>query len=163
MFPVGLKKNRMLKDQMEWISDSPAMTLQLGRDFGKTLSSNTILCIYGDLGAGKTTFLKGMIHEMTGLLPDEITSPTFVYLNSYQAPKFKIFHFDLYRLRNSEEFLERGFDEYLINDGICCIEWSERIDSLLPKCCVRMYLSYINEYCRKINVIQSSVHSSRKS
>ena len=76
---------------MQWISYSPKETFELGLHFGETLSSKSLLCTFGDLGSGKTTFLKGMIHGISGIAPEEITSPTFVYFNRYKIKKDKYF------------------------------------------------------------------------
>jgi tRNA threonylcarbamoyladenosine biosynthesis protein TsaE len=90
------------------------------------------LCFFGDLGSGKTTFIKGLVEEASGVSSHEVNSPTFSYLNIYSGPRGTVYHFDLYRLRDVDEFLSMGFDEYMDAGGICCIEWSERIAQLLP-------------------------------
>jgi tRNA threonylcarbamoyladenosine biosynthesis protein TsaE len=133
------------------------MTLKLGLNFGKSLSSPLMIAVYGNLGAGKTTFLKGVIQGLTGLSPEEITSPTFVYLNTYQAPHFKIFHFDLYRIKNSDEFIEKGFEEYLTSEGICCVEWSERIEPLLPENAIKINFHHLDENKREIKIANSFI------
>lgn len=108
-------------------------TKALGYLLGQRLPLNSIVCFFGDLGAGKTTFIKGLASAVSGCNPEQVNSPTFVYLNIYQGDKASIvYHFDLYRLRDAEEFLSMGFDEYLFAQGICCIEWSERIAEILP-------------------------------
>lgn len=130
-----------------FITDSPEQTKELGRKFGLSLPANSIVCFFGDLGSGKTTFIKGMASAFSA--STEATSPTFVYLNIYEGEKC-IYHFDLYRLHSSEEFLNMGFDEYLFAGGICCIEWSERIASLLPHGVIRLQFSHISDNQRKI-------------
>jgi tRNA threonylcarbamoyladenosine biosynthesis protein TsaE len=93
-----------------------------------------LLCLQGDLGAGKTTFVKGLA-EGLGFKPEEIQSPTFAYLNIHEhsSKAFSIFHFDLYRLTSSQDFCAMGFEEYFYEPGLCCIEWPERITGIVPK------------------------------
>lgn len=124
-------------------------TISLGAEFGKKLPSNSIVCFFGDLGAGKTTFIKGLVQGAAATDQEIVNSPTYVYLNIYQGQK-KIYHFDLYRLRDADEFLSMGFDEFFFAGGICCIEWSEKIDSLLIDSCFRVEIQHIKENERMI-------------
>lgn len=91
------------------------------------LPSNAILALSGDLGAGKTTFVQGLALGLG--IEEPITSPTFVLFNNYQN---RLFHFDLYRLKNPSDFTSLGFEEYFQKGGIAAIEWPDRITSLLP-------------------------------
>lgn len=113
------------------ISHSEAHTLELGRQLAQTLEKGAILCLWGDLGAGKTHFAKGLIHGRAGVDPQEVTSPTFVYLNLYGS-NVEVAHFDLYRMRDEEDFLGMGFEEYFHTSDLVIIEWPERIAALLP-------------------------------
>ena len=109
-------------------SHSAEKTRLFGLEVGQKLKSGAVLALKGELGAGKTTFVEGLVEGVLGKrIP--IESPTFCYLNIYEG---KVFHFDLYRLKSAEQFLEMGFEEFLFT-GIACIEWSERIESLLPE------------------------------
>lgn len=134
---------------VEFISNSDAETISLGEAFGRKLKPNSILCFFGDLGAGKTTFIKGLAAGAAGYSHDLVNSPTYVYLNIYHGD-LTIYHFDLYRLKNADDFLSMGFDEALFAGGICCIEWSERIASLLPENCIRVEMTYTSEVERRI-------------
>ena len=87
-----------------------------------------MVCLVGDLGAGKTTFVKG-ICSFFGVAEEIVTSPTFVYMNQYQD----IAHFDLYRLKSEEQFLSMGFDEYFEPPYIACVEWPNILEKALPK------------------------------
>ncbi len=132
-------------------SNSAEETENIGRCFGQKLAKNSVVCFFGDLGAGKTTFIRGLAE---GANPDEeahVNSPTFVYLNIYDGAK-PVYHFDLYRLRDSDEFLSMGFDDYLSCGGICCIEWSERVSSLLPAKCIHVTMTHIAESVREITI-----------
>jgi tRNA threonylcarbamoyladenosine biosynthesis protein TsaE len=120
------------------VTHSSEETFETGVRFAQSLNGNELVAFFGDLGSGKTTFVKGMIHALTGCSPDEITSPTFTYLQVYD----RVFHFDLYRLPSGDHFQE--FSEYLEQDGICLIEWAEKIE--LPKRAIRVSLEYPGEY-----------------
>jgi tRNA threonylcarbamoyladenosine biosynthesis protein TsaE len=134
------------------LSHSAEETFKMGEDFGKQLAPNSVICFFGELAAGKTTFIKGVASGAAHLNPSDIQSPTFTYLNIYEGTK-TIFHFDLYRLRDVDEFLSMGFDEYFDADGICCIEWSERIASCLPSKCIQVSLSHQGEDSRRITIV----------
>ena|ERR1700722_4179068 len=143
----------MIREEITTLS--PEETLQIGASFYSELALPSVIAFFGDLGAGKTTFIRG-IASRAGVDKREICSPTFTYLNIYEG-RIKIYHFDLYRLPNEREFLAAGFDEYLYSDGICCIEWSEKIPSLLKNLNVaslssfyRVSIASINEDTRKI-------------
>lgn len=128
-------------------------TFVFGRDIlGKEAQANDIFCLFGPLGAGKTTLVKGIVAGFNGICPHYVTSPTFSLLNIYEGLQGRnVYHFDLYRLENSEQFLALGFDEYLSAEGICCIEWSEKIEPLLSNWPIKkIILSYQGEnerYC----------------
>ena len=129
----------------------PEQTFQLGVDFGKKLSPNSIVCFYGDLAAGKTTFIKGLVQALSSGKEIAVSSPTFVYLQTYPTIP-PVFHFDLYRLKDSQEFLAMGFDEFFYCDGISCVEWSERIDGLIPDHAWKVTFTHQQENCRKIEI-----------
>lgn len=136
---------------MEYRTFSAEETIKLGEEFGKSLPENAIVCFFGDLAAGKTTFIKGLAARLTQHSIEEVNSPTFVYLNIYQGKK-TVYHFDLYRLNSVEEFLGMGFDEFLYAGGISCIEWSERISSLLPSNAIRVEMRHQGENTRCISI-----------
>lgn len=114
-----------------YFSHSADETFQIGKEFGRSLPLNSTICFFGNLAAGKTTFIKGLAQGAAQIDPSHVQSPTFTYLHIYEGTK-TIYHFDLYRLRDSDEFLSMGFDEYFDAGGICCVEWSEKIPSCLP-------------------------------
>lgn len=130
---------------------SEAETVALGHQLGQELPNNSIVCFFGDLGAGKTTFIKGLAAGANAASEIEVSSPTFVYLNIYEGQR-TVYHFDLYRLRDMDEFLSMGFDEFLSSGGICCIEWSERIQKLLPNECIRVSMQHIDENIRQVTI-----------
>lgn len=144
-----LLRNGWNKFQMNFITSSESETILAGYQFGKELKENSVICFFGDLGAGKTTFIKGIVSAFGGD-PHEVTSPTFVYLNIYKGQR-TIYHFDLYRLKKADEFLSMGFDELFFSGGICCIEWSERIEPFLPQH-IRIDISHLEEKMREIKI-----------
>lgn len=146
-----------LRKKAEYITQGAEETTALGMALGKTLKKNALLCFFGDLAAGKTTFIKGVAHSVSGIAIEEVNSPTFVYLNFYppHSPEKKgLYHFDLYRLSDVDEFLGLGFEEYFYSGGICCIEWSERIVPILPQGSWSIFFHSLSPECRKI-VIES--------
>ncbi len=138
---------------MNYFSHSAEETYLIGQEFGLRLPEKTVVCFYGDLAAGKTTFIKGLVSGSAKLDPCVVLSPTFSYLNVYEGLK-TIYHFDLYRLRDGDEFLSMGFDEYFDAGGICCIEWSERIQGYLPKHFIQIALEHEGEDHRSIRISQ---------
>lgn len=105
-------------------------TEDFGIKLGKLLKSGDIVCLNGDLGAGKTTLSKSI---GLGLgVDDYITSPTFNLINEYNG-RLKMYHFDVYRLDNVDDLYDLGFDEYFYGDGVCIIEWAEKIEGVIPK------------------------------
>ncbi len=135
----GSKTPAKMKDEI--CTHSSEETEAAGALLGRSLQGNEILAFFGDLGAGKTTFIKGLISSLTGCSPDEITSPTFNYLHIYEG-KIPVYHFDLYRLATAEQFEGAGFSEYLQMNGICCLEWAEKIESKLPVGTIRITLEH---------------------
>lgn len=105
-------------------------TKKFGIKLGSILEGGDILCLNGDLGAGKTTLTKSI---GIGLgVEDYITSPTFALINEYTG-RNPVYHFDVYRLENVEDLYDLGFDEYFYSNGVSIIEWADKIEKLLPK------------------------------
>lgn len=125
--------------------------MALGQRVGRCLPPNSVVCFFGDLAAGKTTFIKGLASGVEEIALTEVCSPTFVYLNIYKGKK-TVYHFDLYRLRDADEFLSMGFDELFFAGGICCVEWSERIPSLLPADSIHIVMAHADTNCRHITI-----------
>ncbi len=134
-----------------FVSHSAAETMEFAQKIGCSLPINSVICFFGDLAAGKTTFIKGLAQGAADLDASEVQSPTFAYLNIYEGTK-SVFHFDLYRLKGLDEFLSMGFDEYFEAGGICCLEWSERIASCLPENCIKIFLEHAGENKRIITI-----------
>ncbi len=122
-------------------SSSSEETENIGKTIASFLHPKDIVFLSGDLGAGKTTLMKGVSSEWTGTNPAEITSPTFTYLHIYGEEK-KVYHFDLYRLSSPSDFFSMGFHEFLSSNGICCIEWPDRLPENFPYAKVCIDISY---------------------
>ncbi|MDY2636800.1 MAG: tRNA (adenosine(37)-N6)-threonylcarbamoyltransferase complex ATPase subunit type 1 TsaE [Phascolarctobacterium sp.] len=115
----------------KYLADSAA-TEALGRLLGKHLEDGDVLCLSGDLGAGKTMLSRGIATSL-GVDPDEVTSPTFAIMNVYQGRELEVRHFDLYRLNRPEELEDIGFEEYVGGEGVTLIEWAELFKEQLPE------------------------------
>ena len=114
---------------MEFESNSYEETQKFAEEFSKTLKAGDVLCMYGDLGVGKTAFVQGLAK---GLGIDEpITSPTFTIVNEYSG-RLPLYHFDVYRIGDVEEMDEIGYEDCFYGEGVCLIEWAELIEELLP-------------------------------
>ena len=122
---------------MKYLSQSEKETIAFAKKFAKTLKGNEIIALRGTLGMGKTVFSKAVIQELTGK-KEEVPSPTFTLLQTYDTPLGEVFHFDFYRLKNPEEAYEIGI-EYAFESGISLIEWPEKIGTLLPKRAINIY------------------------
>lgn len=116
---------------MNYIIDSVEMTMKLGLQLGLRLKAGDIVCLNGDLGAGKTHFTKGVAKGLG--IEDQITSPTFTIVNEYESGRLKLYHFDVYRVNDPDEIANIGFDEYIFGKGVSIIEWSEYIEDLIPE------------------------------
>lgn len=137
---------------IELISHSPEETFEIAKAFAEKLTSGAVLCFFGDLAAGKTTFIKGVAVGAADYPAEWVSSPTFVFLNIYEGRRV-IYHFDLYRLSGEEQFLSMGFDQFLQTPAISCIEWSEKISSLIPLDAYRITLTPLSETIRKIEIV----------
>ncbi len=112
------------------VSHSESETLQIAANLAASLRPGDVLCLSGDLGAGKTVFSQGLCAALG--VTDIVNSPTFTIVNEYESKAGMVYHFDLYRIEDADELYETGFDEYLSSGGICIIEWPERVPEALP-------------------------------
>jgi len=133
------------------ITANQEQTWQVGKMLGARLEAGDTICLYGDLGAGKTSFSYGIA---LGLEVEDqyITSPTFTFVNEYQG-RIPLYHIDLYRLKDPDELENIGFEEYLDSDGVTVIEWAERAEDELPAECLSVYLSYVSDNSREIGFL----------
>ena len=113
-----------------YISKSEQDTIDFAKNYAQNLKPGDIIVLSGELGSGKTKFVQGVLEYFN--LQDEISSPTFTIVNEYNSDTVNIYHFDVYRLEDSDEFFAIGGEEYF-SKGICLIEWGELIEDILPK------------------------------
>lgn len=117
---------------MEKFLVDSAATEALGRLLGRHLKDGDVLCLSGDLGAGKTLLSRGIATSL-GVEPEAVTSPTFAIMNVYEGKELEVRHFDLYRLNRPEELEDIGFGEYAGGEGVTLIEWAELFSEQLPE------------------------------
>lgn len=115
---------------MRYLSGSEAQTEALGQALAAKLSPGSVVAFTGDLGAGKTAFVRGLARGLG--YGGRVTSPTFTIVNEYNGA-VPLFHFDLYRLSGSEALFDIGWDDYLARGGVCAVEWSENAADALPQ------------------------------
>lgn len=136
-------------DVLPATTTSPEETTALGHQLAAHLHPGDIVALYGDLGAGKTHLVKG-ICAACGIPEAAVTSPTFTIVNEYPGERFPLYHFDAYRIERVEEFFELGYEEYFFGDGVCLIEWPERVEPLLPEETIRLRLEHLGATERRI-------------
>jgi tRNA threonylcarbamoyladenosine biosynthesis protein TsaE len=130
-------------------SKSADDTVRLGTCLASVLKSGDIICLFGDLGVGKTTLVKGLAKGLK-IQPRKVHSPTFVLMNIYQG-RIPLYHFDLYRIL-SPELLGMGYEEFFYGDGIAVIEWSEKLGGFMPKEYWKVKLEHVRESVRKVTI-----------
>lgn len=133
------------------VTSSYEQTWRIGQMLGSRLEPGDIVCLYGDLGAGKTSFSYGIALGLE-VKDQYITSPTFTFVNEYKG-RIPFYHIDLYRLKDPEELEGIGFEEYIDSDGVTVIEWAERAEDELPDDRLSVYLSYVDEHSREIGFL----------
>lgn len=133
------------------MSHSVSETEERGRQLAGGLRSGDVVALFGDLGAGKTAFTRGLAAGLgcTG----RVTSPTFTIVNEYEGP-LPLFHFDMYRLSGEEDLFDIGWEDYLSRRGVCVVEWSERIAAALPEGTIRVDIRRCGEHAdwRRIQI-----------
>lgn len=115
----------------EFFSDSEQSTKDFAKKLASRLVKGSFLAVYGDLGAGKTAFVKGLAEGLC--VSEPVVSPTFTILRAYESGSLPLYHFDVYRIGCEDELFEIGFDEYASGDGVCVCEWADLIPDALPE------------------------------
>jgi tRNA threonylcarbamoyladenosine biosynthesis protein TsaE len=128
------------------LSGLPSIATQLLSQAG----SEKVFLFHGDMGAGKTTFIKSLCEALG--VQESVTSPTFAIVNEYIGTNAKIYHFDFYRLKNQTEALDMGAEEYFYSGHYCFIEWPEKIPDMLPLHYINVTLKVLNDDSREITV-----------
>ncbi len=113
---------------------------------------SNIIAFFGKMGAGKTTFITALCREL-GVDEDIVNSPTFTIVNEYRAAKgFPIYHFDFYRLNSPKEAYDIGIEEYFASDGLCLMEWPEKIEEILPESSIKVYIEELPDRSRILKI-----------
>ena len=113
----------------KFISKSPSDTEKIAEDFAKTLSGGEVIAFKGGLGMGKTCFVRGLAKGLG--FDGEVTSPTFAIVNEYLGGKFNLYHFDMYRIETWDDLFSIGYFDYMSDDSVLAVEWSENIENCL--------------------------------
>jgi tRNA threonylcarbamoyladenosine biosynthesis protein TsaE len=131
-------------------TSSDEETIALGRTIARSLPKKACVLLIGNLGAGKTTLAKGIIHGLGFAEPDEVASPTFTLIHEYGDAR--VYHIDLYRLDKPEQVATLGLDDIFDRDAVVLIEWGERFPQLLPKQKIEILLTAVGEDERQIEI-----------
>ena len=137
-----------------FISNSAEETIAAGRRYGASASKGNVFALTGDLGAGKTQFVKGFVAGVGS--EAEVTSPTFVLVHEYEGGRLPVYHFDFYRVEKADEIVRLGFDDYVFGDGVSLIEWADRYPDLIPKGATWISLETAGEFVRRIKESERS-------
>lgn len=141
-----------MNEIFEYISTDEASTAALGQKLAKIARQGDVFALFGTLGMGKSVLARAFIQALSGA--EEVPSPTFTLVQSYEAPEFEIFHYDLYRIKSPEEIFEIGMEDAMYQ-GVSLIEWPEMMDGYLPRSCFRVEIMPLQNG-RKICITASS-------
>jgi len=133
-----------------FISNSPAETIAIGRQIAEDADSGSVLGLQGDLGSGKTVFVKGVVAGLGGTA--DVTSPTFTLVHEYRGGRLPVYHFDFFRLENEQSIARLGLDDYFFGDGVCLIEWADRFPDWIPERARWVFLEIKSENERVITI-----------
>ena len=134
---------------MKYTTNSPMETEAIGAALGKILPPGSVIAYRGDLGAGKTAFTRGLARGLG--CTEIVTSPTYTIVNEYLGGRIPLFHFDMYRLRSSDDLFDIGWDDYLDRGGICAVEWSENVDDAMEDA-ITITIEKLGEDSRQITI-----------
>ena len=132
-------------------SDSVQQTESIAMDLAARLRGGECVALHGNLGAGKTQFVRGLVRGLGGP-PRAVSSPTFVLLNVYPGGRLTVYHLDAYRVGGAEDFEAIGFPELLEQGGVVVVEWAERVRELLPARCIAVRITPVGETARTIEI-----------
>ena len=135
-----------------FITNGPEETEALGARLARALEPGAVVAFTGDLGAGKTAFVRGLARGLGVRV--RVTSPTFTIVNEYEGGRLPLFHFDLYRLGCADELFDIGWEDYLARGGVCAVEWSERMEELLEPGTIRVDLRRGEDEDRRVITVE---------
>jgi tRNA threonylcarbamoyladenosine biosynthesis protein TsaE len=145
----------MMRTKLKCELVGEAATERLGAALADVLPAGSVVALVGPLGAGKTRLVQA-VAAAVGVPRVAVTSPTFVLVNEYRQGRLPVFHFDTYRLKDDDEFLELGPDEYFESDGLSFVEWADRVADLLPADRLEIALEVTGETARRATITSSS-------
>jgi tRNA threonylcarbamoyladenosine biosynthesis protein TsaE len=128
---------------LDFVSHSAEQTRRLGARLGQLADGGAVICLVGELGTGKTCMVQGIARGMG--IDEQVTSPTFVLVNEYVGDTLPLYHIDLYRIVDVKAAYTFGLDDYLYGDGVCAIEWAERVRDLWPEEYLLVRLRHLDE------------------
>ena len=134
---------------MQYITNSPGETEAIGAALGNIIKPGTVIAYRGDLGAGKTAFTRGLARGLG--CTEIVTSPTYTIVNEYLGGRIPLFHFDMYRLRSSDDLFDIGWEDYLDRGGVCAVEWSENVDDAMEDA-IYITIEKLGEDSRRITL-----------
>lgn len=136
----------------ETITHTAEETIEFGRRLAAKLAPPKVVLLRGDLGAGKTTMVKGIAEGFDAASQDDVTSPTFTLVHEYRGPNVTVFHIDLYRIDTEKELATLGLEDYMRDDSVVLIEWGEKFPRFLRERDVEIAIERVGENARKINL-----------
>lgn len=143
---------------MDFITSNVEQTERLGLALAWQLRPGDVVAFFGDLGAGKTAFIRGMAKGLE--IEEMVTSPTYTIVNEYLSGRLPLFHFDMYRLDGPDDLFDIGWEDYLTRGGVCAVEWSERIEEILDGAIrVTIRRDKNREECRIIHIDNGGSHA----
>ncbi len=144
-----MKTENINRFKSETVTSCSEETQALGRQLAAGLEPGDVIAMIGELGSGKTCIIQGICQGLD--VVDDVTSPTFTLINEYQG-RLPVYHFDLYRLDDSESVLDIGFDEYVDGDGVCLIEWADKFPEILPEDRTEIRLNVLDADRRELKI-----------
>jgi tRNA threonylcarbamoyladenosine biosynthesis protein TsaE len=136
---------------MKMVSGSAKRTAAIGKVISKYLKPGDIVCLQGNLGSGKTVLAKGIASGL-GVDPRSVMSPTFVLIRQYLGGRMPVYHLDLYRLGSCDDIAGLGYEEYLYGQGVCLIEWADRMSLLMPHDCLTIAMKVDGDTSRLLRL-----------
>src|SRR6266404_8563063 len=147
-----------MQDATAVTTHSPEETVSLGRQLAQKLSPPKLVLLSGELGAGKTTLVKGIADGFNAASPDDVTSPTFTLVHEYRGSSVTVYHIDLYRIETVRELETLGLDDLMESDSILLVEWGEKFAKLRESCDAEISIERVNESERRIELSASRKH-----
>ena len=145
-----------MRNSMRYLTHGPEETEALGQQLAAGLRPGDIIAFYGDLGAGKTAFTRGLARGLG--ITEPVTSPTYTIVNEYLTGRMPLFHFDMYRLGSADELFEIGWEDYLVRGGVCAVEWSELVEDALEDA-ITVCIRRLGDQEREITIEGGNAHA----